>query len=471
MKITSGRARRVAVLTTLLTALAAPAAHAAAPPTILSDGHVDAVAPAIVDGQLVVKVKDETQGQPAVVRDPADVVFQVLPAARQTVPASVTPGSPFSFLGAPGDAFWLIPQVQQPGVVWAGWSSESITPAQVGDSTLRWKLLGVEGPGAVQLYTIGAFSTPTIVFNSADGLPDEDLRPIGAHAHFNWAFHGTGLYTLTFEVSAKAPSGATISSGPVQYRFFVGDPVELPAADVQLSVGGLRGHYHPGDTVTLRAVQEPQTELDHYHWFARCGTAADFAEVGAGDTYSFTAAATHDGCQVKVTLYDETHTPLVTSDPVTVHVESHDEPGGEATAGGTVSGTVPGTLALALDGDGTASFGAFALGAERDYVASIGATASSSGEQNRLTIEDASASHPGHLVNGAYALAQPLQAQAAPGEYGDVGAAPLTLATFGQPLNAARVTLNLRQHIRGDEVLRTGAYGKTLKFTLATATP
>lgn len=43
--------------------------------------------------------------------------------------------------------------------------------------------------------------------------------------------------------------------------------------------------------MTLTAVQEPATGLDHYHWFTRCGGATEWTivpGVGTG-TYTFTA--------------------------------------------------------------------------------------------------------------------------------------------------------------------------------------
>ena len=200
---------------------------------VLSAGHVDAVAPAVESGKIVVKVKDGTQGAPAVFRDPADVLFHVKPAARRTVPAG------FAFLGAPGSPIWLLPQAQSenPDVVWAGWSSETITPAQVGDPTLQWTLLAVDGPGPVQLFETGPFGEPRLFFDSSDGLPDTEPRPIGTHAHFNWVFHAPGAYTLTFAVAGKLPGGADAGSGPVRYRFCV-DELSACATDAGVPAPG-----------------------------------------------------------------------------------------------------------------------------------------------------------------------------------------------------------------------------------------
>ena len=67
-----------------------------------------------------------------------------------------------------------------------------------------------------------------------------------------------------------------------------------------------------------------------------------------------------------------------------------------------VTGTVPATLSLTL---GTpASFGAFTPGVAKDYTASTTANVISSAGDAALSVSD-----PGHLMNGAFALPEPLQ--------------------------------------------------------------
>ena len=52
-----------------------------------------------------------------------------------------------------------------------------------------------------------------------------------------------------------------------------------------------------------------------------------------------------------------------------------------------------------------------------------------------------------------------------------VGAAPLTLHTYSGPASNDPLTIRFKQPISASEPLRTGAYGKTLTFTLSTTTP
>ena len=100
---------------------------------------------------------------------------------------------------------------------------------------------------------------------------------------------------------------------------------------------------------------------------------------------------------------------------------------------------------------------------------------SSAGDAS-LSVADTGAPATGHLTNGAFALADPLQVRAtrgggSDGPFGALGATPLSLLLYPGPVSNDAVTLEFRQHVDGGEALRTGTYGKTLTFTLSTTTP
>ncbi len=160
-------------------------------------------------------------------------------------------------------------------------------------------------------------------------------------------------------------------------------------------------------------------------------------------------------------------------------ISDHDPPlatfeanaGASTSTPGTVSGNVPATLALTL---GTpASFGPFIPGEARDYTASTTATATSTGADAQLSVIDPSSNATGRLVNGTYALAQPLQASANGAAYAPLRTdnGPLTLLSWTSPFSNAAVTIGFKQTIGAAEGLRTGSYAKTLTFTLSTTTP
>jgi hypothetical protein len=138
-------------------------------------------------------------------------------------------------------------------------------------------------------------------------------------------------------------------------------------------------------------------------------------------------------------------------------------------ADGTVTGSVPATLSLTLGGPAT--FGAFTPGVPRTYLTSLGATVTSTAGDAALTVVDPSATAPGHLVNGAFVLPQPLQARVGSAAFGDVGSAPLGLRSWSGPTSNENVAVELSQLVGANDPLRTGTYSKTLTFTLSTTSP
>ena len=115
-----------------------------------------------------------------------------------------------------------------------------------------------------------------------------------------------------------------------------------------------------------------------------------------------------------------------------------------------VGGTVPAVLSLQL---GSANFGRFTPGVDRDYTATAAGTVTSTAGNALLSYSD-----PGHLVNGMLALPDPLRVS-------------LSKASWSGPVSNDAVTVTFAQHIGATDALRTGSYTKTLTFTLSTTTP
>ena len=139
-----------------------------------------------------------------------------------------------------------------------------------------------------------------------------------------------------------------------------------------------------------------------------------------------------------------------------------------------VGGSVPATLSLSLGAP--ASFGAFTPGVAANYDASTTADVVSTAGDATLSVSDPATTAPGRLVNGAFALSEPLQARASSaagtgGGLAPLGSTPLTLLTYSGPVSHDAATIALRQHIGATEPLRTGSYAKTLTFTLSTTQP
>jgi hypothetical protein len=199
--------------------------------------------------------------------------------------------------------------------------------------------------------------------------------------------------------------------------------------------------------------------------------------TGAGwSAYLKNALATAKfGESVSVPVYVEKGTG---SGTITLNAVSESDPTKTASAvctlsDSTVGGTVPATLSLSMGAP--ASFGAFTPGLGKDYFASTSANVISTAGDATLTVADPSATATGHLVNGAFSLPSALQASASTDAttYAPVGgsSAPTPLKTWNGPVSNAPVAISFKQPIASTDALRTGAYSKTLTFTLSTSNP
>ena len=196
---------------------------AQAQPVVLERGHVDLVEVTVDGTALRVSVKDDTQPTGAVFRSPSDVQLRVPPSAQIEVPAG-----PFGFLGPQGSTVHLLPQVQDPDLIWPGWSTERISAGQLDGDMIRMRLVGVDGPGPVALFTTDQFGSPSVLFDSDGGGANQITVPIRTHAHASWSFGAPGVYRVTIEVAATV-AGASPASTTATYVFLVGDaatPVE-----------------------------------------------------------------------------------------------------------------------------------------------------------------------------------------------------------------------------------------------------
>ena len=131
-------------------------------------------------------------------------------------------------------------------------------------------------------------------------------------------------------------------------------------------------------------------------------------------------------------------------------------------APGTVGGAVPSVLALSVAAP-AADLGTFLPGVTRDYTASLGATVTTTTADAALSVSD-----PGHLTNGSFVMPQPLQVNVNGGAY---SSAARTLLTYGGPKTLDAVTIGFKQPVAATDGLHTGAYGRTLTFTLSSTSP
>ncbi|MEV0222869.1 TIGR03773 family transporter-associated surface protein [Streptomyces sp. NPDC050704] len=130
----------------------------------------------------------------------------------------------YRFLGEPGAEVWELTDIP--------WDTTGVAPGAAHEDSVRWSLTGVEGPGGLAVYDVGADGEPVVRFDSADGLPDGYDLPAGARGDdgTRWAFGAPGTYTLTLAVEAESADGEKLSTQEA-YTVLVGDEAIARAAE------------------------------------------------------------------------------------------------------------------------------------------------------------------------------------------------------------------------------------------------
>ncbi|MDP9792675.1 surface-anchored protein [Catenuloplanes nepalensis] len=197
-----------------LVAAAGPA-QAYTAPAVLSAGHVDAIDVEFEDGALELAIHDENSDSEFA---PSEAVLLVKREAKTAIPAEEA----YAFLGSAGQPVWVLPQVQDPELLFAGLSAEELEAGVFTGDTVRINLTGVQGPGDIAIFTQDAVGAPTVLADDTDGLPDTLSIGVGDHEHVNWAFDRAGTYRFTVTASATlAATGETVTSEPAVYTFRV----------------------------------------------------------------------------------------------------------------------------------------------------------------------------------------------------------------------------------------------------------
>ncbi|MFD0852687.1 TIGR03773 family transporter-associated surface protein, partial [Actinomadura adrarensis] len=197
---------------------------------MFADGHVD-IGPRFVNGKWTVQVRDDTT-RPPVWRDTEDVVMHVVDAAKTQVPG----GQQFSFLGSPGSPVWVLPQVQQPGVLWPGWNTQDPQVAAVVNREVTWRLRKATGPGRFVLFVNGEFGAPQVIFDGSRQQVQQTGIDLNTHAHGNWAFTAPGTYLLDIEMNARTAEGQQLGDRRL-LRVFVGPGAPNAAFNVPAPPG------------------------------------------------------------------------------------------------------------------------------------------------------------------------------------------------------------------------------------------
>ena len=190
----------------------------------ISVGHVD-LGPRLIDGQWRAGLRHDAETG-AVWRDPNQTVLRVNDAAIMTAPDSAD----YPFLAdVAGKPVYVVPQTQNPNVVWLGWNTQDPAVTATIDRGLTMRVGPVSGPGRAWLFLqSGTFGKPLLLADSG-AAPGDVWIDSGTHVHANWAFSAPGTYTATVTFLGTTTAGEAVSASTT-LRFAVGDAASASEA-------------------------------------------------------------------------------------------------------------------------------------------------------------------------------------------------------------------------------------------------
>jgi surface-anchored protein len=189
--------------------------------------------------------------------EPADGLLKAAHNSERMIPGDAA----FSFLGTPGDPIFVLPQAENPSLLFLGIAGDEIPGGVFTGDSVNLDLIGVRGPGHVFLYSEDAFGMPNApFFNSADGVDASDAFPVavGGHSHQNWAFTAPGIYKVAVQAAGTLTAGSQMTSSPVVELSFLVEAREIfSAGELDLEVAFDNGEFEIAllDEVGMREIE------------------------------------------------------------------------------------------------------------------------------------------------------------------------------------------------------------------------
>ncbi|MBM3883175.1 MAG: hypothetical protein FJ387_26250 [Verrucomicrobia bacterium] len=223
----------------------------------LTTEHVDIKAvyqPNDATNKLAIAINDDDH---RILYRSSEVALVVAEVAKLVLPGDYPP------LGSAGDNLWILPQTQNPALLYLGLSAENdppgVMPPGVFTGQLTLRLVAVDGPGHFFLWQADAIGGLDVRMNSRDGISEADRTPLalGSHEHFNYGFTTNGVYQVVLQVEGRRAGVATNDySLATPIRFEV-EP--LPPAPATPFAAWQEKHW-PG--VTDEAIIGPEADPD-----------------------------------------------------------------------------------------------------------------------------------------------------------------------------------------------------------------
>ena len=177
----------------------------------ISQGHVDLGPVAQGDGLDVVVGDDSRQHAQTRVERPTDTVVLDVPShAHATRGGRVFGDERYNFLGKEGTDLWVLPQDQQQGKVWPGFSTEHVNADEF-PKGIDLEVAPVSAPQGGAWWAFSSTLTGVQKFASSEG-PATINNDGPAHLHPAWVFNSPGTYKISVKAVGVNASGKKVES-------------------------------------------------------------------------------------------------------------------------------------------------------------------------------------------------------------------------------------------------------------------
>ncbi|WP_166825837.1 choice-of-anchor M domain-containing protein [Thalassoroseus pseudoceratinae] len=331
----------------------------------------------------------------------------------------------FDFTGVgPGETLYVLPQVENPDLLYLGFGSEEIEDGTFLDGSFTLRLKSASGPGHFSVWT-SELDGPDVAMATADGITEADLISLleGGHQHANFGFTETGYYEITFQAIGTLADGDVVASEDVTYFFNVGT-----ATNVEFSTATASDSEDSGSNLPMLLVNGTLTVAESVEVTVTGGTAANGTDFTLTETVTIPAGV-YDGTvatavpinltitdddvveldeTIELTLANATGTLFIndangdtTTQDTSTYTITNDDSAKLAISNASgfegTSGTRELTFIVTLNGEVDSSFtvdfntlGNTATATDGDYVANIGDTLTFSGtdgETQTITVQ------------------------------------------------------------------------------------
>jgi surface-anchored protein len=156
---------------------------------------------------------------------------------------------------------WVVPQTENPGVVWLGWNTQDPAVMERIDRGVRLRLLGADGPGKLSVYLqSGDLSGPEVLWESDAEVTDPLWVDVNTHTHANWVFSAPGVYVVRLEATADLLDGSKVSD-VADVRVAVGDATQIGEAAAVFEVDEAASSA-PVDGDEASAAADPESVVE-----------------------------------------------------------------------------------------------------------------------------------------------------------------------------------------------------------------